>query len=131
LIEAFNEKNEVEMVAEIIDENLDEFKNFWILYRTNGQSRLIEEALLSKWIPYRVFGWLKFYERKEIKDILAYLRLIANPTDLLSLKRIINVPWRKIWPKSVETLVNYARNYWVSPLEIMDNIEEVEELSVW
>jgi len=129
LIEAFNEKNEVEMVASIIDENLDEFKNFWILYRTNGQSRLIEEALLSKWIPYRVFGWLKFYERKEIKDILAYLRLIANPTDLLSLKRIINVPGRKIWPKSVETLVNYARNYWVSPLEIMDNVEEISELS--
>lgn len=129
LIEAYNEKNEVEMVAGIIDEKLDEYKNFWILYRTNGQSRLIEEALLHKWIPYRVFGWLKFYERKEIKDILAYLRLIANPSDLLSLKRIINVPGRKIWPKSVETLINYARNYWVSPLEIMDNVEEISELS--
>ncbi|MCK9272240.1 UvrD-helicase domain-containing protein [Candidatus Gracilibacteria bacterium] len=129
LIEAFNEKNEVEMVAEIIDDNLDEFKNFGILYRTNGQSRLIEEALLKKGIPYRVFGGLKFYERKEIKDILAYLRLIANPADLLSLKRIINVPGRKIGPKSLETLINYARNYGVSPLEIMDNIEEVEELS--
>lgn len=129
LIEAYNEKNEVEMVASLIDEKLDEYKNFWILYRTNGQSRLIEEALLHKWIPYRVFGWLKFYERKEIKDILAYLRLIANPSDLLSLKRIINVPGRKIWPKSVETLINYARNYWVSPLEIMDNVEEISELS--
>ena len=72
------------------------YSDFAILYRTNGQSRLLEESLIRKNIPYRVFGGVKFYERKEIKDILAYIRIIFNPLDTMSLKRIINVPTRKI-----------------------------------
>jgi len=130
LLETFNEKQETEKVAESIRDILDDRdENVAILYRTNWQSRLIEEALLMKWISYRVYGWLKFYERKEIKDILAYLRIIANPNDLISLKRIINVPTRKIWMKSVETLFAYSRNYWVNPLDIMDNAAEISELT--
>lgn len=128
LIEAYNEKNEAESVAEIISDKITSWETFAILYRTNWQSRLIEEALLNKWIPYRVFGWVKFYERKEIKDILAYIRIIANPSDQMSLKRIINVPSRKIWQKSVEVLFDYAYNYWLSPIDVMDNIDEVTEL---
>ena len=79
-----------------------------ILYRTNAQSRVPEEMLMKAGIPYRVFGGQKFYERKEIKDILAYLRVIANPADDISLTRIINVPKRAIGDATVETLASYA-----------------------
>ncbi|EKE26115.1 MAG: hypothetical protein ACD_4C00429G0001, partial [uncultured bacterium (gcode 4)] len=128
IIEAYDEKNESAKIVEIIWDRLDEDENFAVLYRTNWQSRLIEEALLNKWIPYKVYGWVKFYERKEIKDILAYIRLIANPNDLISLKRIINVPSRKIWQKSVDVLIDYSYNYGLSPIDVMDNIDEVTEL---
>ena len=79
-----------------------------ILYRTNAQSRVPEEMLMKAGIPYRVFGGQKFYERKEIKDILAYMRVIANPADDISLVRIINVPKRAIGDTTVQTLMNDA-----------------------
>lgn len=130
IFETMDEKLEAEKVAEEIRNILDE-KNWKvaILYRTNSQSRAIEEALLMKWISYRIYGGLKFYERKEIKDILAYLRIIANPWDLMPLKRIINVPSRKIWAKSAEVLFEYARNYAITPFEVMENISEIWELT--
>ena len=80
-----------------------------MLYRTNAQSRIPEEVLMQAGIPYRVFGGQKFYERKEIKDILAYLRVIANPADDISLARIINVPKRSIGDTTVQTLEEHAR----------------------
>lgn len=83
------------------------YSDWAILYRTNGQSRLIEEALIRKNIPYRVYGGMKFYERKEIKDILSYIRLLFNPADTISLKRIINTPGRKIGDKSVEVITTF------------------------
>jgi len=79
-----------------------------VLYRTNAQSRVPEEMLMKTGIPYRVFGGQKFYERKEIKDILAYLRVVANPADDISLARIINVPKRAIGDSTVETLAAHA-----------------------
>ena len=79
-----------------------------ILYRTNAQSRIPEEVLMQAGIPYRVFGGQKFYERKEIKDILAYLRVIANPADDISLSRIINVPKRSIGDTTVQVLTEHA-----------------------
>ena len=79
-----------------------------LLYRTNAQSRIPEEVLMQAGIPYRVFGGQKFYERKEIKDILAYLRVIANPADDISLTRIINVPKRSIGDTTVQTISDYA-----------------------
>lgn len=79
-----------------------------VLYRTNAQSRVPEEMLMKAGIPYRVFGGQKFYERKEIKDILAYLRVIVNPADDLSLTRIINVPKRSIGDSTVRILADYA-----------------------
>ncbi len=79
-----------------------------VLYRTNAQSRIPEEVLMQAGIPYRVFGGQKFYERKEIKDILAYLRVIANPADDISLARIINVPKRSIGDTTVQLLTDYA-----------------------
>ncbi|EKE30249.1 MAG: ATP-dependent DNA helicase PcrA [uncultured bacterium (gcode 4)] len=131
LLETQDEKHESQAVSDEIEKIRDEREeeNIAILYRTNGQSRLIEEALLSKWIPYRVFGWVKFYDRKEIKDILAYLRLVSNQNDMLAFKRIINVPARKIWAKSVETLMKYCNNYSISPIEIISNSDEISELT--
>ncbi|QSO50176.1 DNA helicase PcrA [Alicyclobacillus curvatus] len=85
-----------------------------ILYRTNAQSRVIEEAFLQVGIPYRVFGGLKFYERKEIKDVLSYLRLIANPDDDVSMRRVINVPKRGIGDTSMDKLQVLAERYGTS-----------------
>ena len=80
-----------------------------VLYRTNAQSRVLEEMLRRAGIPYMIFGGQKFYDRKEIKDIIAYLRVLVNPTDDISLRRIINVPKRSIGDSTVQELMNYAR----------------------
>ena len=97
ILEGIDEKHEADLITNVIrDSEAGSYSDFAILYRTNGQSRLLEESLIRKNIPYRVFGGVKFYERKEIKDILAYIRIIFNPLDSMSLKRIINVPSRKI-----------------------------------
>jgi DNA helicase-2/ATP-dependent DNA helicase PcrA len=79
-----------------------------ILYRTNGQSRVIEEALIRRGVPYEIVGGLKFYDRKEIKDIIAYLKVIMTPTDSVAWKRIVNTPPRKIGPTSMESIMKYV-----------------------
>jgi DNA helicase-2/ATP-dependent DNA helicase PcrA len=79
-----------------------------VMYRTNAQSRALEEQFIRAGVPYKVIGSKRFYERKEIKDILAYLRLLLNPSDTFSLKRIINVPNRKIGPKTLDELLKWA-----------------------
>ena len=84
--------------------NRQRLNNIAILYRTHAQSRVLEEVMIEASIPYQIVGGLKFYERKEIKDILSYLRLLINPNDLVSLKRVINVPPRGIGPKSFDLL---------------------------
>ena len=99
-----------------------------ILYRTNAQSRSIEEGLMKKGIPYRVVWGLKFYDRKEIKDMLCYLRVILNINDPVGFKRIINTPARKIGAKSLEVLDGYRENFWISYFQIIENIDEVEDL---
>lgn len=136
-IEAPDDKSEAKIIASIIDEKIkinwetNKYKDNLILYRTNAQSRQIEEALLSKNIPYKVIWWLKFYDRKEIKDLLAYLKILHNQNDSISLKRIINVPPRKIWAKTIETLESYKNNFSLSYFSIIENIDEVEELNSW
>ena len=95
-----------------------------ILYRTNAQSRVPEEMLMKAGIPYRVFGGQKFYERKEIKDILAYLRVIANPADDISLERIINVPKRAIGDATVETLAAYAAREGIPVFSALNDLPE-------
>lgn len=80
------------------------YSDFAVLYRTHAQSRVLEEAMMKAGIPYRIYGGTRFYDRKEIKDILAYLKVIENPSDELSLKRILNTPRRGIGDKTVETL---------------------------
>ena len=105
LYEAENEHEEAYSVADTVvkeKKNGKGYKSFAVLYRTNAQSRVLEEVLMKSNIPYRMVGGLKFYERKEIKDLLAYLRLVVNPDDDLSLRRVINVPKRGIGQATVD-----------------------------
>lgn len=130
-IEAPDDKIEASIITNIIKDKEWDYKDNLILYRTNAQSRKIEEALMISNIPYRVIWWQKFYDRKEIKDLLSYLRVIHNPNDVVSMKRVINTPTRKIWAKSIEIMDNYKENFWLSYPQIIENIEEVEELKAW
>lgn len=98
-----------------------------ILYRTNAQSRVIEEMLLKSNIPYRMVGGIKFYERKEIKDLLAYLRLVANPDDDISFARVVNVPKRGIGASSLDRLADYALR---NDLSLMQSVMEINQTDV-
>ncbi len=100
--------------------------DFAVLYRTNAQSRAIEDALRKRDIPYRIYGGLSFYQRKEIKDVLSYLRLIINPNDEESLKRIINFPARGIGQTTIDKLIVAANNYNKSIFEIISNLDKVD-----
>ncbi|TCP24112.1 ATP-dependent DNA helicase PcrA [Scopulibacillus darangshiensis] len=98
-----------------------------VLYRTNAQSRVIEETLMKSNIPYRMVGSIKFYDRKEIKDVLAYLRLIANPDDDISLARVVNEPKRGIGAASMDRLADHALRY---DLSLIQAIQEVDQTNV-
>jgi DNA helicase-2/ATP-dependent DNA helicase PcrA len=87
------------------------YQDFAVLYRTHAQSRALEETFVRKSIPYGIFGGLKFFERKEVKDVLAYLRLVANPSDTLSFRRAISVPKRGVGPASVDKVADYAEQW--------------------
>ena len=111
LYQALNEKDEALWIGNKIKDLLDTGKNpdeIVILYRTNAQSRSLEEAFLKLNIRYKIVGNVRFYERKEVKDVLAYLRLLSNPADNVSLKRVINVPRRGIGPKTLSELTKLA-----------------------
>jgi DNA helicase-2/ATP-dependent DNA helicase PcrA len=98
-----------------------EYKDFVILYRTNAQSRIFEEALRKINIPYKIYGGLSFYQRKEIKDIIAYMRLITNPNDEEALKRIINYPTRGIGDTTLNKIIAIANSQRVSLWEVLSN----------
>jgi len=100
--------------------------NFAILYRTNAQSRAMEDALRKRDIPYRIYGGLSFYQRKEIKDVLCYLRLVINPKDEEALIRVINYPARGIGNTTVEKLTVAANHYKRSIFEIMEHIDKID-----
>lgn len=109
--EAMTERDETEYVVREImkhQRNGKKYQDMAILYRTNAQSRVLEETFMKSNIPYTMVGGQKFYDRKEIKDLLSYLRMIANSNDDISLQRIINVPKRGVGPSSVEKIQNYA-----------------------
>lgn len=99
---------------------------FAVLYRTNAQSRAIEDALRKKDIPYRIYGGLSFYQRKEIKDVLSYLRLILNPKDEEALKRVVNYPARGIGQTTLERIIVAANHYERSMFEVMQNIDKID-----
>lgn len=116
ILETRNERSEGEVICETIEllargqglENGPDYKKFVVLYRTNAQSRVLEEVFLRFGIPYRIIGGVRFYERKEIKDMLAYLRVLVNVNDDVSLLRIINVPPRKIGARTIENIQQHA-----------------------
>jgi DNA helicase-2/ATP-dependent DNA helicase PcrA len=103
--------------------------DFVILYRTNAQSRVLEQQLRDNGIPYMIVGGLRFYERKEVKDILAYLRVLTNPRDDLSLKRIINVPVRGIGAKTISKIENFCLRKNLSLVEGIRLIDKIEGIS--
>ncbi|MGX1901470.1 DNA helicase PcrA [Thermolongibacillus altinsuensis] len=129
--EAMTEVDEAQFVVGKIKEYVDlgkrSYSDFAILYRTNAQSRVMEEMLLKANIPYKIVGGMKFYDRKEIKDILAYLRVIANPNDDISLTRIINVPKRGIGASSLDKITAYAAERGVS---IFDALKEIDQIGL-
>ncbi len=124
---------EAESVAEIIHSLVEQtpYNEISVLYRTNAQSRLIEEALLTKNIPYRIYGGISFFDRKEIKDILAYLCFLVNPNDEVAFIRMVNMPTRGIGPKSINKIYQYReklfneQNIQINYLTIMKNAHDV------
>ena len=115
-------------IEEIKTKNLLKNKDFAILYRTNAQSRAIEDSLRKKSIPYRIYGGLSFYKRKEIKDVLAYLRLIINPKDEESLKRIINYPARGIGQSTLDKLIFYSNENNISIYESISDSNKIKNI---
>ncbi|WBL23279.1 ATP-dependent helicase [Zunongwangia sp. HRR-M8] len=104
--------------------------DFAILYRTNAQSRAMEDALRKKDIPYRIYGGLSFYQRKEIKDVLSYLRLLINPKDEEALKRVINYPARGIGATTMDRLSIAANKYGKSIFEVLENLDHLPEIKI-
>jgi len=132
IYEAANEHEEAQFIAKTILKDVDEgrsYNDFSVLYRTNAQSRVIEEMFMMYRIPYRVVGGLKFYDRKEIKDIIAYLRVIYNPYDDISLRRIINVPKRSIGDNTLEKIEQYAALRGISIMEAVREAQSINGLS--
>lgn len=126
LYEAQDEADEANYIVKSIRDTSENYNQFAVLYRTNAQSRALEEALIAAGIPYRIYGGLKFYDRKEIKDAIAYLKLIYNPDDSQSLRRIINVPKRAIGETTLKHLQEYADE---NDMSLYSAIRDVDNIS--
>jgi DNA helicase-2/ATP-dependent DNA helicase PcrA len=129
--EAYNERDEASFVAGEIERAMigpDSlgYADFVVLYRTNAQSRLFEEIFMSRGIPYKVVGGLKFYERKEIKDVLSYLRLLLNHDDMVSLNRVVNVPKRGVGEATLTKYMDYANE---NNLHLLTAFQDVTAVS--
>jgi DNA helicase-2/ATP-dependent DNA helicase PcrA len=131
--QTYDEQEEAQAVARealrLVAEGDHRLGDIAILYRTNAQSRALEEVLLRRGVPYRLIGGLRFYERREVKDIMAYLRLIANPQDTLSFSRVINVPRRKLGEKSLAQLGYWADAHGMSAWDALTRLDEMTELT--
>ena len=128
-LRAYDGKHEINLVLDEIKRLLEqgyEKKNISVLYRTNAQARLVEEMFLKANVPYKVVGSYYFYSRKEIKDLICYLRLILNNNDEISLRRIINVPKRGIGPSTIQKLENVAKEKNISIFEAIESGREKE-----
>ncbi|MGM0369731.1 MAG: DNA helicase PcrA [Bacillota bacterium] len=132
LYQAKSGQDEAEYIVDNIkrlkeeDKSLDDFA---ILYRTNAQSRSLEDKLRKANLPYRIIGGFKFYERKEIQDVLSYLRVLYNPVDDVSLERIINQPSRGIGPATLERLKSYANLHNLNLLEVVNQVDQIETIT--
>ena len=128
VVETFNEQEEAQFVVSEI-EKLTRYEKFSpgdiaILYRTNAQSRALEEAFIRYGMPYRLVSGTRFYQRREVKDIVAYLRLLQNPQDSVSLQRVINIPTRGIGAKTLSDLAQFAREQDISLYESLVNLSD-------
>ena len=129
---AADERSEARFIADKILDNVNSgrlYSSHAILYRTNAQSNALEQALTASGIPYKVVSGVKFYDRKEIKDVLAYLSVINNNFDMLRLKRIINEPKRKIGEATVNVIEQVSSDLGISPVEVMRQSAELAPLS--
>lgn len=127
--EAQDESDEANFIASRIKQDSGgDYNRFAILYRTNSQSRALEEACMAAGIPYRIYGGLKFYDRKEIKDVIAYLKLIYNTDDSQSFRRIVNVPKRAIGDTTVKNLADFADKEDISLFAACQRIEDALEI---
>ncbi|KUO58374.1 MAG: ATP-dependent DNA helicase PcrA, partial [Gracilibacter sp. BRH_c7a] len=115
-------RNVASRIKKLVDEEGRSYSDFAILYRTNAQSRVLEEHFMKEGIPYRIYSGTKFYERMEIKDIIAYLRLINNPADTFSFSRIVNVPKRGIGKGTLDKILEYAQE---QGMAVFDSLKEV------
>ncbi len=126
--ETYDEREQAQSVVDTIIQQIAERKaaasEFAVMYRTNAQSRLLEEAFLSANLPYKLVGAQRFYGRREVKDIIAYLRLVANPEDMFSLSRVINTPSRKIGIKTFAELMTVAQKKEISPGDLLIELAE-------
>lgn len=129
IYESQDESNEAYYIANKIRNYTGSLNDCAVLYRTNSQSRAIEEALISQGISYRMVGGLKFYDRKEVKDIIAYLKLLYNRHDSQSLRRIINVPKRSIGDTTVNKIRETADSMDYSMYDIIENIDQYDDFS--
>ena len=133
LVAAYDAHEEARLIVDKISREFRKgerkFGDFAILYRINAQSRSLEDGLRLEGIPYIIVGGIKFYERKEIKDVLAYLRVLVNPTDAISLKRIINYPVRGIGEATINKIVAFAREHKLTFLEALARVKEIPKLS--
>ncbi len=130
IVEGYNEEEEAQMVIRegerLVEEEGQRRGNIAIMYRVNAQSRALEEACLRYGVPYQIIGGLKFYQRREVKDVIAYLRLLLNPNDDVSLARMINVPTRGIGQRTIDELVRWARNYGTSIYSAIEAVAQDE-----
>lgn len=124
--EAQDEADEANYIARNVKNAQQDFNKYAVLYRTNAQSRAIEEAFMAHSIPYKIYGGLKFYDRKEIKDIVSYLKLIYNSNDSQSFKRIVNVPKRAIGETTIKNLQDVSNEYDISLFETVGILDDIE-----
>lgn len=133
LLEVSDEREEARRIVEKIQEEVYKrkrsFQDFAILYRTNAQSRALEDGLRQNGISYVIVGGVRFYERKEVKDVLAYMRLITNPRDAISLIRIINFPARGIGEKTLNRVRRWAQGNRVDLFEALGHVDEMSDLT--
>ncbi|HSX18375.1 MAG TPA: UvrD-helicase domain-containing protein [Candidatus Saccharimonadales bacterium] len=133
MVQVGSERAEAEAIVRRIRSTVDisarSYKDYAVLYRTNAQSRAIEEVFVHHGLPYRIIGGVRFYERKEIKDIMAYLRLIYQPEDVVSFERVVNVPPRGLGTKSLDVFNSWRASTDYGLLEGLEKISECAELT--
>lgn len=133
MVQVAGERAEAEVVVDRVrfgvESGLRHYRDYAVLYRTNAQSRPIEEVFIRYGIPYRIVGGVRFYDRKEIKDVLAYIRLIVQPEERISFERVVNVPARGIGAKSFERFYAWQREQGYSLSEALSNIAACDNLT--